>query len=422
MIGTTLARRTPSWLRLAVAVAAVVLPAVASPAVHFEQKGFVEAELSGFPQLTPNDRAHVVGDLLLRWEPSLKFHNGLTLFLGVDARTDSHHQVERDLDFSWWDRTSRRPLLSARRLSLLYRHKFLTLEFGKQFVRWGKTDVLNPTDRFAPKDYLRVVDSDPLPVTAGRVTLEKGSNSLDLVYVPRFTPARIPLLDQRWVELPAGVPDLKLRDAGVRFPGGPQFGIRWNRIAAKLETSLSFYQGYNDLPLLTAALSPAPQSIGVRRNYPNLRAFGGDAAIPLRWFTLKTEAEALTSSTPGADNYVLFVLQAERQWKEWLFVGGYVGDAVTQHGGGLQFAADRGFSHAFLGRASVNLAGSRSLVFEAVARQNGNGLYAKAEYSQAFGQHWRWSAMFKGIRGDPRDFLGQYRRNSFASIVARYSF
>jgi hypothetical protein len=402
--------------------AGLAISSTAACAGTFEQKGFVEGRLFLYPQLVPNDRAHAVSDVLLRYEPSFRFHNGLTLFASLDARTDSHGETNRDFTFAWWDRTARRPVFAVHRLSLLYRRKFLTVELGKQVVRWGKTDILNPTDRFAPKDYLTVVDTDYLPVTAARVSLERGSNTLDLVYVPRFTPSRMPLLDQRWVVLPAGVPGVSLRDAGARFPGGPQLGIRWNRIAPKLEYSFSYYEGYNHLPLLLPAFVPAAARVDVQRAYPKLRAGGADAAVPLRWFTLKAEAEMLSSSSPGADSYFLYVVQVERQWKEWMFIGGYAGDIVTDRGGAFQFAGDRGLARALIGRASVTIDANRSLSVEGVVRTNGQGIYLKPEYTQSFGQHWRVSAKFVGIRGSVTDFLGQYRRNSYGALVVRYSF
>ncbi len=48
--------------------------------------------------------------------------------------------------------------------------------------------------------------------------------------------------------------------------------------------------------------------------------------------------------------------------------------------------------------------------------------WAKLEYSQAFGAHWRATAAFTPIRGDESDFLGQYRHNSHAMLALRYSF
>ena len=91
--------------------------------------------------------------------------------------------------------------LAVRRAVMTYARGPFTVELGKQFVRWGQTDILSPTDRFTPRDYLIVVSSDPLAVTAARVTLSKGSNSLGLVYLPRMTPSRLPILTHRWAGL-----------------------------------------------------------------------------------------------------------------------------------------------------------------------------------------------------------------------------
>jgi hypothetical protein len=47
---------------------------------------------------------------------------------------------------------------------------------------------------------------------------------------------------------------------------------------------------------------------------------------------------------------------------------------------------------------------------------------ARVEYTQAVGQHWRATANIGVIRDDMNDFLGQYRRNSHAMLILRYSF
>ena len=82
---------------------------------------------------------------------------------------------------------------------------------GKQPVRWGKTDILVPTDRFAPRDYLEVTDNDFLGVTGARVLYEKSGNTVDVVWLPRFTPSRLPLLGTRWAPVPElpGLPPVR---------------------------------------------------------------------------------------------------------------------------------------------------------------------------------------------------------------------
>jgi len=392
-------------------------------AQSFTQRGFVETRALVYPQSAPGDSGKVVGDALLRWEGSYTAAPWLTISSSFDARTDTHRQVARTWNLDTDGQNISRPALSMRRMSAtLHRGKF-TAEVGRQFIRWGKTDILNPTDRFAPKDYLSsVVDTDFLGVNAVRATYESGADTLDLVWQPIFTPSRTPLLNQRWTSLPPDASSIGIRDAGSRYPGGSQYGARWNHVASGYEYSLSFFEGRQNLPSFDATLAPGlPPSLSLQRSYPKLRLYGGDVAVPLPWFTVKSEAAYLTSSTPGAEEYVLYVMQVERFVKEWSFVGGYAGNYTTRKPAtALQFAADRGFAKSFVGRAGLTIDANRSMAIETAIRANGS--FLRYEYTHATGQHWRTTAGAAWIRGDMSDFLGQYRRNSYASLAIRYSF
>jgi hypothetical protein len=144
--------------------------------------------------------------------------------------------------------------------------------------------------------------------------------------------------------------------------------------------------------------------------------------LVLPWFTFKGESAFITSSSPTTDEYVLYVLQLERQQGEWAFVGGYAGEVVTRRRSLLEFAPDRGLSRSIVGRATYTIDTNRNVDFEAAVRQNGDGLYAKAEYSHARGQHWRTSVAAVGFAGASDDFIGQYDRNSHVRLTVRYSF
>ncbi|MEO8592267.1 MAG: DUF1302 family protein [Candidatus Solibacter sp.] len=399
-----------SWITLALAAAA--------HAQNFSQRGFLETTGLFYPQAAPNDSAHAVGSALFRYETFYKLTN-LRFAAGIDARFDTHQQTGRDVDGAWWDRTRRRPPFSVRRLSATYSRGRLTAEAGKQLIRWGKADVLTPTDRFAPRDFLNVVDSEFLPITAARVNYGTQANTLEVIFSPRLTPSRVPLLNQRWAVLPPGIP---IHEVEPDFPAGPQFGARWNHIGSIAEYSLSFYNGYDHLPLFRVQPNLALSRADVQRFYPQMRMYGGDAAAPLGPVTLKGEAAYFTSTNPQADDYVLWVLQVERQAGEWSFVGGYAGQVVTTSRHSLGFSPVRGFTRAIVTHAGYTIDVNRSLAFEAVVRQNGDGVYAKGEYSQALGAHWRVTAGAALLRGDPADFLGQYRLNSHATVTVRYSF
>jgi hypothetical protein len=388
----------------------------------FEQRGFIENRTVAYPQTAPNDSGRVVDELLFREEASYKFAPWLTVNGGFDARTDSHRQTARDGVVDADDRSIQRPAFSVRRLSATIHRGKVTAEIGRQLIRWGKTDILNPTDRFAPKDYLSsVVDTDVLGVTAARVTYESGGNTVDLVWQPWFTPSRTPLLDQRWTALPPQAAGISIVDAGARYPGGSQVGARWNHVGSGYEYSLCFFDGYQNLPSFDALLTPLTASVELTRTYPTLRLYGGDAAVPLPWVTVKGEAAYFSSSTPGAEEYALYVIQLERQVKEWSFVGGYAGSVVTRDAASpVQFAPDRGFAKSFVGRAGLTIDANRSLAIETAVRAEGS--FVRFEYSQLFGQHWRATGGIAWIRGDMNDFLGEYRRNSYGSLAIRYSF
>ena len=403
------------------------------------QRGFVEGSIVLFPQRAPNDPTRVVGDLLAREDVFFKPAPWMQFAGGLDLRANSHNQVEDGWRLDLDDRGVTRPRASLRRLTATITHGPFTVDAGKQFIRWGKADIINPTDRFAPRDYLTVVDTEFLAVLGVRGVVQHGADTVEAVWVPRFTPSRVPLLDQRWTVVSGAAAALPLVDAGSVMPDGSQAGLRWGHVGSGFEYSLSFYNGFNHLPNIDATMTLTPEPaeiaekmcsacsansavISLRRTYPAIRTYGADMAVPTPWFTIKAEAAYFTSSTPLTDEYVLYVLQVERQTGEWVIVAGYAGDAATLRRSPLAFAPDRGLARSIVARASYTIDPVRSLAFETAIHQNGDGVFAKVEYSQAVGQHWRARVAGVGIGGHSNDFLGQYHRNSHVAVAVRYSF
>jgi hypothetical protein len=295
-----------------------------------------------------------------------------------------------------------------------------TIDAGKAFIRWARADVLNPTDRFAPRDFMNVLDSDVLPVIAVHPSLRFRNETFEAVWSPQLTPSRLPLINQRWTVLPAAVQGIPIVDGGSMLPNGSEQGVRWSHAGSRFDGSLSFFDGFNHLPNIETRLLPI--GLELTRVFPELRSYGGDLAIPTRWVTLKGEAAYFTSPTSTNDEYVLYVIELERQIREWVLVVGYAGEAVTQNRGVFSFAPDRGIAKSVLGRAAYTVDPRRTVAIEAAVRQSGDGLYIKGEYSQAFAQHWRLTLTGVGIEGEPDDFLGQFNHNSNVSIALRFSF
>jgi len=381
----------------------------------FSQRGFVQSQATVYPQAAVNDSARAIGDFQVRYENFYKPWADFQLATSVDLRTDTHHQTERDFRLDWKDRGRQRPLLSLRRFSAQYHRRNLTVEAGKQFVRWGRTDIVNPTDRFAPRDFLTVVDNEFLSINAIRTTYERNDDTVDVLWAPRLTPSRTPLFFQRWfIPPPVPIPLTVERD----IPKGSQAGIRWSHTGF-VEFAAAFYTGFNHLP----SYELGPDGKSVRETYANQRMFGGDVGVPLQLLSIKGEGAWFQSPDHRIDDYLLYVIQLERQAGEWFFVGGYGGQHITKTGTqSSDFNPDRGMTRTILARAGYTIDVNRSVAFESAVRENLDGAWMKIEYSQAFGQHWRLTTALTAIRGEPSDFLGQYRRNSHIVVIARYSF
>jgi hypothetical protein len=404
----------------------LVLLALAVPAnaQEFTYRGFGQLQSTVYPQTTPAHDERVVAEALFRIEPAYKPIEWLTLSGSMDVRVDTLEHVEREWRFDVRDRGPLRPRLSLRDGRATVRQGTLTLDLGKQFVRWGKADILNPTDRFAPRDFLEVTDDEFLAVIGARGQYERGSHSFDVVWVPTFTPSRTPLIGRRWAPLqPQTLGTTGFIDLAPVFPSRSQYGARWNVLGPGFEFSVSYFDGFNHLPhYTTLPLSSGQPLVALRRSYAPLRMGGADAAVPLRWFTVKGEIASLFTTSDEADDVVVYVVQIERQSGELSLVAGYAGEIVTERRSVFQFAPDRGLARAFLGRAGYTIGATSDVAFEAAVRHNLDGVWLKGQYSQAVGPHWRATIAGAVIGGDERDFIGQYRRNSHVLTTLRYSF
>src|SRR5262252_2191340 len=155
---------------LRVSIVSAVLSVCLAPAAAAQivsQRGFVEGSDTVFAHLVPNDQARQVVDALWREEIFVKPKPWLQFAGGLDFRANTHSQIDTRWRLDLDDRTILRPAAAMRRLAATVSTKYVTVDVGKQFIRWGNADILNPTDRFAPRDYLNVIDTDLIPVIGG---------------------------------------------------------------------------------------------------------------------------------------------------------------------------------------------------------------------------------------------------------------
>ena len=217
----------------------------------FNQRGFFETDLTVYPQTAPDDSGKAISSSELEWEPGLKW--GEWRF-NARRRADfeSHRMAERKLACvllgSW---------VATPRLRDATVERFLVTRasdngVGKAVDSVGKDGYSHSygslrSSRFSHCDRSQVPGCDSRPRHGGKSIRfsrsglhsahdsQSNSSSRPALGYSAATSKRIPLLD-----------------AGAQYPGGGQYGVRWNHIAKRLENSFSYFRGFNNMPLLEA--------------------------------------------------------------------------------------------------------------------------------------------------------------------------
>lgn len=394
----------------------------APPGSVWQSRGFLENRTLFYPREAPNDRTQWVNEWLLRWEGGLRLTEGWKLYAGLDAQTDTHHQVELNWHLSWWDRELNRPALAVRSLFAQYTRGPFRLELGKQVLRWGVGDLFSPVDRLSARDLLSPSGADTLGVWAVRAVADTGPHSLELLYLPRFTPSRVPLVSQRWVVLPGSAAGFRLRFRGVQYPGGPQFGVRYHGIRNGIEYSASYLEGFQNLPSLPDRVLYLQKVWEYRAVYPRIRVLGGD--LTTTWRGMVWKAEAAYSRTPTAltDDFFSYVLQVERLREKWQFAAAYTGALITA----ARFTPNLGIDRAFAKSISTRLGWTprprHSFTAESFLQQNAHAAIARFLYSRELTNGLRLTTGYIWITGAANELIGRYAINSHATLQLRYSF
>ena len=154
---------------------------------------------------------------------------------------------------------------------------------GIQKFAWGRLDEMNPTDNLNTEDLTEGGTNDEVDrkigVPAVKVNLYSDLCNVELGWVPRFVPYRLPTSEERW--FPGVLQPPELLDTGttvgtipvatsykdIDLPaatmGNSEAGIRVSKYIGGWDLSVSYFTGYDPMPLTEAAAD-----LTVRMNDP----------------------------------------------------------------------------------------------------------------------------------------------------------
>jgi len=193
--------------------------------------------------------------------------------------------------------------------------KGLDMRIGRQIVQWGAADMINPTDNVCPDDL-----SDPLKfgknIANQMIKVDYspwGSMTFTAIWVPVFRPAQLPVsvnaaMTDATNEFPFASPQARARGENLRAiwldnpdtydlrtpdvdVDVPDFSFDNSQVALKAEweaggwdMSLSYYKGFDDMPVLIDVKSTVDVMEGeklgvnsaVKMAYPRMQVLGFD--------------------------------------------------------------------------------------------------------------------------------------------------
>ncbi|NOZ75767.1 MAG: hypothetical protein GXO90_10445, partial [FCB group bacterium] len=144
------------------------------------------------------------------------------------------------------------------------------LRLGRQFIFWGSTDWINPTDVINPWDFLNLsseIEDYRIPVFAGSWTYYWNQFTLQSVVVPGFSATKVPLPDHTTITLPP----LDWKHL--------QGGFRVQSYVGATDVSLAYFSGFNHFPTLIFEVMDFTMSPPIplfKGHYSRQQMFGGD--------------------------------------------------------------------------------------------------------------------------------------------------
>jgi hypothetical protein len=426
--------------RAALVLTLAVLGLVAGAARAEEPAGPLWAGLKGqatikhfsFFDETPTDNRHHRDEVVLlgEWERRLVSWAHLRL-VGI-ARGDSDDYTE-GVRWQIPETSRRRSILDLKEGVLRLWGQPVELTVGKQIYAWGTADAFNPTDNLNPYDHLDVLDTEKLAVWSVAARGARGATSLTLVVVPVFTPSRTPLPGSRWNPPPPPGVVVADRDVPEAAWENVQFAARLRTTVRGWDLSVSYFEGFDDLPevrvdTVAGPGGPVPRVTPV---FPRVRVPGADFSTTVGPVEVHGEgAFRIVDADGRADRFegivgINYTWEADWRWLQQVgIVAEYANAPVlaVHRASGIIDApglGPAGFRNALVGRLTLKFTEETQLRFTAIVDFDGPvNHYTQAKVTHKVTDALHVEAGLDFLTGERDTFWGRFRESDrfFASV------
>jgi len=290
---------------------------------------FAQVEIGGYIKTDNRFRTQTAGNPFtwnencLQLELKAKPSNNIRLYSELRLRTFGFPKIETSADLQRREKDAVQPwgleFNEAYAEMSNFLIKKLDIKIGRQRIAWGSADKMNPTDNLNPDDLEDIFDfGKHLGSNAVQANYYAGQYTLTGVLIPIFTPAVLPPPD--WVaaftpsfNLPIGLHVRNMTDRieipRNTFKESSMFGLKISRPVFEYDFSLSYFNGRDDLPLITEAQVTPVDTYGkidvdTKLIYPEMQVLGADFSGQLFDIGLWAEAAVVFPKKYGMTIYL----------------------------------------------------------------------------------------------------------------------
>jgi len=188
------------------------------------------------------------------------------------------------------------------------------MRFGKQQIIWGKGDGVFITDIVSPKDLseflLRDFDEIRMGITAVKADYYIGNNILEMVWIPTFTPTKMPDTSSPWARLPVFDIPMVIDESEKAIPGrleNSETFVKFSGMSSLIDFEIMAGTMWDDDPTLhiTPTLEPGnplPTSLLFTPKHHQLMLGGGSFSTELGRFVIRAEGAYYSGKSFAAEN------------------------------------------------------------------------------------------------------------------------
>lgn len=398
---------------------------------------------TGYNKSQPNNDQHVFeGKLDLEW--LYQFSNDWQITAKPLLRADSDDKVESEARFN--EKGLQRPAATFSEATLSYYGNQSEFIIGKQIFSWGNSDLYNPGDNLNPRDVLDPINPEKLGSPSISARYLGNSFSLQAVVMPDFTPARIPMVGDRWALGTAtllaeattipGITGLAFTPRVLPDESNDyQYGLQFTRrnILPNTDIEISWFHGNDTYGVYTATL--APPNLRLTQVFPEYDELSISAVTTVSDLVLYgTASYHDTKKQTLADDYVSYdiggrytfsELQETVPFSEIQLVLEYAGEHTTKDKTSvtnIDTGYERVLTDSILGKITLKHSEFTSVELGVVYQLGDHDGLVPVKLIHKPSDELELSASVDILFGDPGTFFGDYSNNDRIRLEAEYFF